>query len=136
MSARSFSQWLLALGLLAVPVSAALAHQPRGLVLQESFDTEPAEKGYVPPDPASLGGPFKMVDHTGRVVTQDMLRGKISLMFFGFVGCREACPTAIDKLPALMEELGALPLPGHGSAADLSLDQWLDAAGAPRRLRR
>ena len=42
----------------------------------------------------------------------------------------------LPAMVALMEELGALPLPGHGSAADLSLDQWLDAAGAPRRLRR
>jgi hypothetical protein len=42
----------------------------------------------------------------------------------------------LNAMVALMEELGALPLPGHGSAADLSLDQWLDAAGAPRRLRR
>lgn len=123
MSARVFSQWLLALGLFAVPVSAALAHQPRGLVLQESFDTEPAEKGYVPPDPASLGGPFKMVDHTGRVVTQDMLRGKISLMFFGFVGCREACPTALDKLPALMEQLGADAARVQPIFVDVSMDK-------------
>ena len=39
----------------------------------------------------------------------------------------------LDAMVALMEELGALPLPGHGSAAGLSLEQWLDAAGAPRR---
>lgn len=38
----------------------------------------------------------------------------------------------LDAMVALMEELGALPLPGHGSAADLSITQWLDAAGAPR----
>jgi hypothetical protein len=42
----------------------------------------------------------------------------------------------LNAMVALMEELGVLPLPGHGSVADLSLEQWLDAAGAPRRRRR
>lgn len=31
----------------------------------------------------------------------------------------------------LMESYGVLPLPGHGSAAALTIDQWLTLAGAP-----
>jgi hypothetical protein len=34
----------------------------------------------------------------------------------------------LDAMVALMERHGALPLPGHGSAAELTLEQWLDAA--------
>jgi hypothetical protein len=37
----------------------------------------------------------------------------------------------LNAMVALMEEYHALPLPGHGSAAELTLEQWLDAAGAP-----
>jgi len=123
-----FSRLALALGLAALPFAIVEAHQPRGLVLQESYQAEPADKGYVPPDPATLGGPFKMVDHTGRAVTHEMLKGKISLMFFGFVGCREACPTALDKLPAMMEALGPDAARVQPVFVDVSMDK-IDVRG-------
>jgi hypothetical protein len=37
----------------------------------------------------------------------------------------------LDAMVALMESYGVLALPGHGSVANLSIDQWLDLAGAP-----
>jgi hypothetical protein len=39
----------------------------------------------------------------------------------------------LDAMVMLMEEYKVLPLPGHGSAAKLSLEQWLRAAGAQQR---
>jgi hypothetical protein len=39
--------------------------------------------------------------------------------------------TRLDAMVALMDEKGVLPLPGHGSVADLTVEQWLDRAGAP-----
>ncbi|MFM9938944.1 MAG: SCO family protein [Hyphomicrobiaceae bacterium] len=90
----------------AVLASAAVAHQPRGQGLHEPAAARPAESGYAPPIPATLGGPFEMVDHTGRRVTQEVLRGKVSVLFFGFYGCRESCPTALDKLAPMLEQLG------------------------------
>jgi hypothetical protein len=39
--------------------------------------------------------------------------------------------TRLDAMVALMESYDVLPLPGHGSAANLTIDQWLDQAGAP-----
>ncbi len=38
----------------------------------------------------------------------------------------------LDKMVALMEAHDALPLPGHGHVADLTLERWLEVAGAPR----
>lgn len=38
----------------------------------------------------------------------------------------------LDAMVRLMEHYGALPLPGHGSVANLSIEQWLTAARAPR----
>ena len=44
-------------------------------------------------------------------------------------------PTSrLDAMVALVERYQALPLPGHGSVANLSLDDWLTLAGAPQRL--
>jgi hypothetical protein len=37
----------------------------------------------------------------------------------------------LDSMVGLMEDYKLLPLPGHGSAAKLSLDAWLKKAGAP-----
>jgi len=37
----------------------------------------------------------------------------------------------LDSMVTLTEGYGALPLPGHGSAASLSIEEWLDLAGAP-----
>lgn len=39
----------------------------------------------------------------------------------------------LDAMVALMEQYGALPLPGHGSAASLTIEQWLAAAQYRRR---
>ena len=42
-------------------------------------------------------------------------------------------PTSrLDAMVALTESYGALPLPGHGSVANLSVNEWLDLAGAPQ----
>jgi hypothetical protein len=38
----------------------------------------------------------------------------------------------LDAMVRLMQDYSALPLPGHGSSATLTIEQWLDAAGAPR----
>lgn len=40
----------------------------------------------------------------------------------------------LDAMVDLMESYALLPLPGHGSATNLTLDQWLDQAGAPTLL--
>jgi len=37
----------------------------------------------------------------------------------------------LDAMVALLESYSALPLPGHGSVANLTIDEWLDLAGAP-----
>ena len=38
----------------------------------------------------------------------------------------------LDAMVELMQQYGALPLPGHGSSASLTIDEWLTAARAPR----
>lgn len=104
---RRFFRGAALCALLAAALTApATAHQPRGHVLHEHATARPADPDYAPPPPETLGGAFTMVDHTGQRVTEKMLLGKLTVIFFGFHGCREACPTALDKLPAVMQSLG------------------------------
>jgi len=50
---------------------------------------------------ASIGGPFTLTDTSGKIFTQDNLKGKPSLIYFGFSYCPDVCPTALQKMGAL-----------------------------------
>jgi protein SCO1/2 len=47
---------------------------------------------------ATVGGPFQLVDQTGRSVDQRVLEGKWSAVFFGFTYCPDVCPTTMFSL--------------------------------------
>jgi protein SCO1/2 len=47
---------------------------------------------------AAIGGPFRLVDQTGRQVDARILKDKWSAVFFGFTYCPEACPTTLLAL--------------------------------------
>jgi cytochrome oxidase Cu insertion factor (SCO1/SenC/PrrC family) len=87
-----------------VGIPAASAH---GTVVHEETKAVPVDPGYEAPAPASLGGkPFTLTDHTGRTVTDATFKGRWRLMFFGFAGCREACPAGLDRMALALQELG------------------------------
>ncbi|WP_159347473.1 SCO family protein [Roseomonas harenae] len=54
----------------------------------------------------AIGGPFTLVDQDGRTVTQDDLRGKLALVFFGFTFCPDVCPTELQAIGQAMDLLG------------------------------
>ncbi|MGD9924895.1 MAG: SCO family protein [Pseudorhodoplanes sp.] len=58
------------------------------------------------PAPSAIGGPFRLVDQNGAVVTQDDLKGKPSLIFFGFTHCPDICPTALFDMTQVYKALG------------------------------
>ena len=58
------------------------------------------------PAPSAIGGPFSLVDQTGQPVTQGDLKGKPSLMFFGFTHCPDICPTALFDMTQVYKALG------------------------------
>ncbi|MFN6955308.1 MAG: SCO family protein [Acetobacteraceae bacterium] len=58
------------------------------------------------PDGVSLGGAFRLTDHTGRAVTEaDFSRG-FSLVYFGFTYCPDVCPTELGTMATAMDLLG------------------------------
>jgi protein SCO1 len=50
--------------------------------------------------------PFALIDHTGAPFTQEQLRGRPSLVFFGFTNCPHICPTTLNKLVQVKRESG------------------------------
>ena len=56
--------------------------------------------------PSAIGGPFKLVDQNGQAVTEEALKGKPSLVFFGFTHCPDVCPTALFDMSEVYKALG------------------------------
>lgn len=59
------------------------------------------------PQTAAVGGPFQLVDQTGRTVDERLLKGKWSAVFFGFTYCPDYCPTTLFALGQAEKALGA-----------------------------
>lgn len=55
---------------------------------------------------ASVGGPFTLTDQDGRTVTSDSLKGKPTLIYFGFTYCPDVCPTSLLLMETAIERLG------------------------------
>ena len=55
---------------------------------------------------AGPGGPFTLVDTTGRPFTEAGLKGRWSIVFFGFTFCPDVCPTTLDTLGRTLDLLG------------------------------
>jgi protein SCO1/2 len=55
---------------------------------------------------AGPGGPFTLVDTAGRPFTQEDLKGRWTIIFFGFTFCPDVCPTTLDTLGRTLESLG------------------------------
>jgi protein SCO1/2 len=71
----------------------------------EAVATHPPAPGIIAGAP-QIGGPFTLVDHTGREVTELTFRGKYLLIFFGFANCPDVCPLALDRFAQVLEHLG------------------------------
>jgi protein SCO1 len=55
---------------------------------------------------AAIGGPFALQDGAGRTVTDASLKGRPTLIFFGFTHCPDVCPTSLFEMSEVMRALG------------------------------
>ena len=55
---------------------------------------------------AEIGGPFSLVDHHGKSVTDRDYLGKPTLVFFGFTNCPNVCPSTLLEITDQLKELG------------------------------
>ncbi len=77
-----------------------------------------------------IGGPFNLVDHNGRAVTDRDFKGRPLVVFFGFTFCPDVCPTTLSDLTAMMSEIG--PAANAIQVLFISVDHERDA---PEQLR-
>jgi cytochrome oxidase Cu insertion factor (SCO1/SenC/PrrC family) len=54
-----------------------------------------------------VGGPFELIDHTGRQRTERDFRGKLMLVYFGFTYCPDVCPTDLQAIGLALDKLGS-----------------------------
>jgi protein SCO1/2 len=55
---------------------------------------------------AAIGGPFKLIDQDGQVVTDQDLKGRPFLVFFGFTNCPDICPATLFEVSEILRALG------------------------------
>jgi protein SCO1/2 len=55
---------------------------------------------------ALVGGPFKLIDQSGKDVTDRDFRGRHMLVFFGFTHCPDICPAELQVMSAALDQLG------------------------------
>ena len=89
--------------LVALPILAALFSGGSLLLLQDRL---PPRTISMVAEAAPIGGPFSLVDHTGRKVADKDFLGAYALVFFGYTHCPDVCPTTLQEVAVVMNELG------------------------------
>ena len=69
---------------------------------------------------AGIGGPFALTDQNGKPITDADLKGKPSLVFFGYTHCPDVCPTTLFDISEVMRALG--PYADRAAALIISVD--------------
>lgn len=97
--------------ILASTTLSAGAHE--AVVRAPSRATPPASHGPAAsssPGPAAIpfdfGGPFALIDQTGRRRTDRDFRGRFMLVFFGYAGCEDMCPLNLGSMGTALDALG------------------------------
>ena len=58
------------------------------------------------PPPLDIGGPFALIDHQGRAVTDRDFHGRFLLLFFGYANCSSVCPIGLRHMIEALDLLG------------------------------
>jgi protein SCO1/2 len=56
--------------------------------------------------PSAVGGPFALVSHEGKAVTERDFLGVPHLVFFGFTHCPDVCPTKLFEISEVLRAAG------------------------------
>jgi protein SCO1 len=77
---------------------------------------------------AAIGGPFRLIDQNGQSFSDQDLKGKTFLVFFGFTHCPDVCPTTLFEISEIMRNLG--PEADRTAALFISVDPERDTPEA------
>jgi protein SCO1 len=63
------------------------------------------------PRAALIGGAFALTDGDGKTVSDQTLRGRPFLVYFGYTHCPDVCPTELAKISDILGKMGNKPVP-------------------------
>ncbi len=52
-----------------------------------------------------IGGDFELINQDGNVFNSNSLKGRLSLIYFGFTYCPDICPTSLQKIMEVIDAL-------------------------------
>ncbi|HZQ12170.1 MAG TPA: SCO family protein [Pseudolabrys sp.] len=58
------------------------------------------------PGGSAIGGPFRLVDQDGKAITDQDMRGKPLLVFFGYTHCPDVCPATLFEISEVLRAMG------------------------------
>ena len=77
-----------------------------GLALVVAIIVYVGVKSPIGPAIAAVGGPFRLEDENGHPVTDQDMRGRPFLVFFGYTHCPDICPTTLFDISQVLQKLG------------------------------
>jgi protein SCO1 len=58
-----------------------------------------------------IGGPFALEDGAGKIVSDQTLRGRPFLVYFGYTHCPDTCPTELARISDVLAAMGDKAVP-------------------------
>jgi len=87
------------------PAPAHEAHDK--LAAPQATGPAPLSGGPASSLPLNIGGPFALIDHQGKAVTDRDFHGRFLLLFFGYANCPGVCPIGLRTMTEALDLLGA-----------------------------
>jgi protein SCO1/2 len=56
---------------------------------------------------AAIGGSWQLIDQNGKPFSNNDLKGKFALLYFGFTHCPDICPDELVKMAEAIDLVGA-----------------------------
>ena len=63
------------------------------------------------PRAALIGGAFSLEDGSGKTVSDQTLRGRPFLVYFGYTHCPDVCPTELARISDVLSQMGDKSIP-------------------------
>jgi len=71
---------------------------------------------------ALIGGPFALQDGSGKTVSNQTLKGRPFLVYFGYTHCPDVCPTELAHISEILDKMGKKPIPALFITVDPNRD--------------